>query len=131
MNHTGGIMQISAISETASSSAQWSSTQPKSAPASFSTAVQQTAPAPSAQSSAPARTASSAAQIQNALAGAQLGTVAASYSTTVAGKNYGGSVEESEGTYTASVPMPPGVSASGSSIESAENKLNIILDTLA
>jgi predicted RNase H-like HicB family nuclease len=57
--------------------------------------------------------------------------LAASYSTTVAGKSYSGSVEESEGTYVASVPMPPGVSASGSTIQSAEENLNTILDTLA
>jgi predicted RNase H-like HicB family nuclease len=49
----------------------------------------------------------------------------------VAGKSYSGSVQESGGVYTASVPMPPGVSASGSSIESAEMNLNLILDTLA
>jgi predicted RNase H-like HicB family nuclease len=60
-----------------------------------------------------------------------MATIAASYSTTVAGKNYSGSVEESGGIYTASVPIPPGVSASGASIESAEIKLNVILDTLA
>jgi predicted RNase H-like HicB family nuclease len=57
--------------------------------------------------------------------------LAASYSTTVAGKNYSGSVEESGGTYTASVPDVPGASASGSSVQSAENNLNIKLDILA
>ena len=58
-------------------------------------------------------------------------SVAASYSVTIAGNNYSGSVEESGGVYIASVPNPPGASASGSSVESAENNLNIKLDTLA
>jgi hypothetical protein len=60
-----------------------------------------------------------------------LTTLAASYSTTVSGKSYAGSVEESEGAYIASVPLPPGVSASGSSVEAAENNLNVILGSLA
>jgi predicted RNase H-like HicB family nuclease len=69
--------------------------------------------------------------MQSAASSSQMATIAASYSTTVAGKSYSGSVQESGGVYTASVPMPPGVSASGSSIESAEMNLNMILDTLA
>jgi predicted RNase H-like HicB family nuclease len=57
---------------------------------------------------------------------------ATSYSTTVDGKSYLGSVQESEGTYVAYVPSPPpGASASGSSAEAAENNLNILLSTLA
>jgi predicted RNase H-like HicB family nuclease len=56
--------------------------------------------------------------------------LAAAYSTTVAGKSYAGSVQESGGEYTASVPNLPGASASGSSIESAENSLTQIIDTL-
>jgi len=60
-----------------------------------------------------------------------MATIAASYSTTLGGKSYAASVEESGGVFTASVPMPPGLRASGGSIESAEFNLNIILDTLA
>jgi hypothetical protein len=126
-------MQIGAISDATSSPTQWSSAQPQSRPvASPSFAeVQQSALASPAESPAPAETVSVLAQIQNSAASSQIATVAASYSTTVAGTSYAASVEESGGIYTASVPMPPGLSASGSSIESAENNLNIILDTLA
>jgi predicted RNase H-like HicB family nuclease len=49
----------------------------------------------------------------------------------VAGKSYSGSVEKSGGTYTASVPSVPGAVASGSSVQSAESNLNIVLDVLA
>jgi len=55
-------------------------------------------------------------------------TPAAVYSATVAGKNYSGSVEETGGEYTASVASPPGASASGSSIELAENNLTVAID---
>jgi predicted RNase H-like HicB family nuclease len=58
-------------------------------------------------------------------------TLAAGYSTTAAGKSYSGSVEESGGEYEASVANMPGASASGSSIQSAENNLDIKIDTLA
>jgi predicted RNase H-like HicB family nuclease len=57
--------------------------------------------------------------------------LAVSYSTTVAGQNYAANVEESGGVYIASVPDPPGATASGPSIQSAENNLNLVLDTLA
>jgi predicted RNase H-like HicB family nuclease len=60
-----------------------------------------------------------------------MATIAASYSTTVGGTSYAARVEESGGVYTASVPMPPGLRASGGSIESAEINLSIVLDTLA
>jgi len=57
--------------------------------------------------------------------------LAAVYSTTVDGKSYSGSVEKSNGTYTASVANLPGASASGSSVASAENALGIIISVLA
>jgi predicted RNase H-like HicB family nuclease len=126
-------MQIGAISAPASSSTQWSSAQAQwrfAAAPSFSI-DQESAPPAAAQSSAPAFSASSVAEIQNSSASAEVATIAATYSTTVAGKSYGASVEESGGVYTASVPMPPGLSASGASIESAELNLSIVLDTLA
>ena len=124
-------MQINAISETAVSSNQWTSVQSQSKPAvaSLSTASRQAAPA--AQSSDSAGADSSFALVQNSANSTETATIAASYSTTVGGRNYSASVAESGGVYTASVPMPPGVSASGSSIESAELNLSIILDTLA
>jgi len=63
--------------------------------------------------------------------GLQVTTLAATASSTVSGKSYPESIEESGGIYVASVPSPPGTSASGSSVESAENNLNMKLDTLA
>lgn len=55
---------------------------------------------------------------------------AAVYSDTVGGKSYSGSVEESSGEYVASVPNLPGASASGASVQSAENNLNAVIDAL-
>jgi hypothetical protein len=49
---------------------------------------------------------------------------ATSYSTTVAGKQYSGSVDESDGEYTASISNLSGASATGSSIQAAENSLD-------
>jgi hypothetical protein len=122
-------MQIAAIPETASSSAQWRSAQPqsKSAVPSFSDVPRNTSGS-SASSSVPAKTTPPA---QDSTISSQIATIAATYSTTVAGKSYAASIEESGGIYTASVPIPPGVSASGASIESAEINLNFVLDTLA
>jgi hypothetical protein len=57
-------------------------------------------------------------------------TLAAAYSTTVGGKQYSGSVEESGGEYTASVSNLAGATASGSSIQSAENNLDMRIDIL-
>jgi predicted RNase H-like HicB family nuclease len=56
--------------------------------------------------------------------------MASSYSTTVAGKQYSGSVEESAGEYTATVPSLSGATASGSSVEAAENNLDVRIDEL-
>ena len=55
---------------------------------------------------------------------------AVSFSTTVEGKQYSGSVQESGGQYTASVSNLPGASASGPSIIAAENALYIRIDEL-
>jgi len=49
-------------------------------------------------------------------------------STTVAGKQYSGSVEEAGGEYTASVPNVSGATASGSSVDAAENNLVVRID---
>ena len=53
-----------------------------------------------------------------------------SYSTTVAGKQYSGSVENSGGQYTASVPGLSGASASASSMQAAEDALTLRIDEL-
>jgi hypothetical protein len=62
--------------------------------------------------------------------GAAEAALAAVYSTTVDGKTYSGSVEQSGGEYTASVANLPGATASGSSIEAAEDNLGTIIDAL-
>jgi hypothetical protein len=56
---------------------------------------------------------------------------ATTYSTTVGGKNYSGSVQESDGVYEASIPNLPGASASGSSAELAETNLDSLISVLA
>jgi len=53
-----------------------------------------------------------------------------SYTTTVAGKSYSGSVEKSGSQYTASVGNLAGATASGSSAAAAENNLTVKIDEL-
>jgi hypothetical protein len=79
----------------------------------------------------PPAVSSSSIQIQSAASSSRAAMLSTSYSTTVAGKSYAGTVQKVGGTYVASVPLPPGASASGSSVQSAENNLQVILDTLA
>ena len=55
----------------------------------------------------------------------------AEYATTVNGKSYGGSVEQSGSEYTATASGLAGASASGSSITAAENNLGALIDILA
>jgi predicted RNase H-like HicB family nuclease len=63
-------------------------------------------------------------------ASAEEETMVSDYSTTVAGTQYSGSVEESGREYTASVPNLAGATATGSSIEAAENNLDNRIDEL-
>jgi predicted RNase H-like HicB family nuclease len=53
-----------------------------------------------------------------------------SYSTSVAGQQYWGSVDRSGGEYTASVPNLAGATAAGLSEQEAENNLNTRIDEL-
>jgi predicted RNase H-like HicB family nuclease len=53
-----------------------------------------------------------------------------SYSTTVNGTRYSGSVEQSGSEYTASVASLPGATATGTSLEAAENNLSARIDEL-
>jgi predicted RNase H-like HicB family nuclease len=53
-----------------------------------------------------------------------------SYSTTVAGQQYAGTVEESNGVYTVSVPNVPGATATGNSEIAAENNLDNVIDEI-
>ena len=100
-----------------------------SAPAQTAASANSSAQTPPASSSAPAKgSLALASQISASIS--EAATLAASYSTTVGGKNYSGTVEESGGTYTASVANLLGAIASGSSIQSAENNLSIRIDTL-
>lgn len=69
-------------------------------------------------------------QVQSVSQAVAEDTLAAVYSATVGGKNYSGSVEQSGGVYSASVPNLPGASASGSSVQAAENNLTLRIDTL-
>ena len=55
---------------------------------------------------------------------------ATGFSTTVAGKQYSGSVADSDGTYTASISNLSGATASGSSAQAAEDNLNARIDEL-
>lgn len=77
----------------------------------------QTHGAPRASGGAAAAAAAQAMQISN-------------YSMTVNGTQYDGSIVESGGQYTASVPNLPGATATGSSLAAAENNLNIRIDEL-
>jgi hypothetical protein len=74
---------------------------------------------------------SSSSTEQNAASVVQVSKMAATYSPTVSGKNYAGSVEEAAGVYVASVPSPPGITAIGVSVQTAEDNLDMKLDALA
>jgi len=89
------------------------------------------APAPASPVSRSVGASTPLASIQSSVNNSQVAALTISYSTSVAGKSYSGSVEESGGTYTASVPGQPGASANGSSVQSAENNLDAVLDSLA
>ena len=73
----------------------------------------------------------SAAQALDSASAVQVVAIKGALSTTVAGKNYSLSIEQAGATYVASVPDPPGATATGSSAQVAENYLDIKLDTLA
>src|ERR1700722_4982259 len=89
------------------------STTPTAAPAAATTTPQTAAPpAPAARRGGGGGAAAAAASAAAAAATA--------YSTTVGGKSYSGSVQETDGEYEASIPNLPGASASGSSAEAAE-----------
>jgi hypothetical protein len=126
-------MQIKSATEAAMSIADWTGSTRQSNPASSSsaTAASQTARAYSSATTTPAGISSSSSQFQKSLSGGMLSMVAAPYSAVAGGKSYPGSVEESAGVYVASVPDPPGASASGATAQIAENNLEMKLDELA
>jgi len=114
----GRIMQIGNVSQVTPSTSDYSSSPSGSKPAGSSL-------------SNVAAQSSSTSTVQKSAAANHSAPVSSAYCTTVAGKSYAGTIEESGDTYLASVPVPPGVSASGATAQAAENNLNIILDTLA
>jgi hypothetical protein len=111
-----------------------STTASSAAPASAKTTSSASATsAASASQAAPARTSSA----HSGGGGGGGGSAAISeemsetgYSTTVGGKQYSGSVEDSGGEYTASVPSLSGATATGSSLTAAENNLTLRIDEL-
>jgi hypothetical protein len=126
-------MQIDLTSKIHASTAEWAKVEPQSkenAPSSPA-AVREAASASSSVAVASTKPSSSSMSVHISATGLQVTTLAATASSTVSGKSYPESIEESGGIYVASVPSPPGTSASGSSVESAENNLNMKLDTLA
>ncbi len=82
-------------------------------------------PAPAVHAAAAAPTDSAAA----AAAAAAL-DVATAYTTTVGGKQYTGSVTQSDGEYVASIPNLAGAEATGASLVAAENNLTLRIDAL-
>jgi len=52
------------------------------------------------------------------------------YSTTVGGKSYSSSVEQSNGQYVISIPNLPGATAAASTAQAAENALTLKIDIL-
>jgi len=76
-------------------------------------------------------TSSSLAPEQDPPNNLQAPPLTSAYSTTVSGKSYPLSVELSAGIFVASVPNPPGASATGATAQSAEMNLDMKLDTLA
>jgi hypothetical protein len=141
-------MQISSISNVATSTAGLAATSSQSSPAtsSHSTTAPQTTAAESTTSSEPTqqtasvtsgkssvhlRPGSTAASIQSNASGSAADTLAGYYSATLHGKSYAGSVEESDGTYTASIMTVPITSATGSSMESADANLTVAIDAVA
>ncbi len=125
-------MQISGVQGVAALSPEWATSdrQLKSASASSPEA---SLPTPSTQSShsdsfSPA---SSSSPTEDTAKTAHGSTVVASYSPSVNGTHYLASVEYLDGSFVASVPAPPGFSATGMSVQEAEANLEIELDTLA
>jgi len=114
---------------------------PSAAASATSAPTAQTTPSPAALS--PARSAAAPARPTGGGArgggggaaaavtsSATLLETATAYTTTIAGKQYSGSVVASDGEYTASVPNLPGATATGASAQAAENNLDTRIDEL-
>jgi hypothetical protein len=97
----------------------------------LSTANPQSASDSSSSNAASPKATNTLNQVQNTAVNVLVPVFSAPHLTTVAGKSYSLSIEEAAGTFFASVPDPPGTSATGSSAQAAENNLDAKLDTLA
>lgn len=71
-----------------------------------------------------------AAQVRSGTSGTVANSQVTAYSTTVAGTNYTGTVEEADGEYVASDPTLAGATATGSSIEAAEYNLDARIEEI-
>jgi len=82
-------------------------------------------------SAAPAKTSQAHSSGGGSASGSAVAEMqATSYSTTVAGVQYSGSVQESGGEYTASIANLSGATATGSSEQAAEDNLNAKIDEI-
>jgi hypothetical protein len=91
---------ISSVSVEAPSSAATVQSKPVPANASAPPAAPAASPAPAAAPTKSARPAHSSAPVQSSTSTSEAATISSSYSTTIAGVTYSGSVTESDGTYT-------------------------------
>jgi len=116
-------MQITSITKIAPSVPEWANApnQPRPAPS--------TASSPSSSASVGAAPAATSAH--GSATTVRVVALAGTHSATVGGVSYPLSIEKAGATFVASVPNPPGATATGSSAQAAENNLNIKLDTLA
>jgi hypothetical protein len=123
----------SSLSTTAAHTKPAAST-PHTAVTDASTAVlatQQTTSATPSKSTAHAKSESFTAPVQSSASISAANTLAGYYSAKLDGRSYSGNVEESDGTYTASVMTVPISVASGPSVDSAESNLTVVIDALA
>src|ERR1700678_2547871 len=122
-----------AASASSPQAAQSSSAPPPPAAQTTSTppASASTSPTKSATGAPPIQSASAQAASAAAASAAAANLVSQTYTTTVAGKNYSASIQESNGEYVLSVPNLPGATAPAESAQAAENALNIKIDVLA
>jgi hypothetical protein len=107
---------------------------PQAAPAAPPPAAQATSAAPPPGGTSSAKPTTGAAPIPpaapQAASDAAASLVSQIYSTSVAGKSYSGSVEQSNGQYVISIPNLPGATAAASTAQAAENALTLKIDIL-
>jgi hypothetical protein len=139
-NQEGGGMLIGSASSLSSTAAVFDPVLASRASAGPSSATTEAAAAAQTQSiadpsvdltsgtSTPGRTTSEAASEAGHSAAAEVQVT--SYSMSVAGNQYWGSVEQTGGEYMASVPFPAGASATGLSQQQAEDNLETRVDEL-